>query len=202
MTATMALLALGGTATAANAAAGDPPVVKQVDASIETVTTTSLRPTSEALDQAKTVVDQKRQADPALFTRKTAMILASPATTAYLKKFDYASLTDQSDILAASMPTEALQGFTQMLDTKAIEMAVVRTDDGYTTVMTVHKASGVGPQDRGNLPQCPPAWAAFWAWFATNAAVCGPMAAMPVAAFACAAGFAVGGTIIDFNEGC
>lgn len=122
---------------------------------------------------------------------------------AYLTSFSGLSLNEQVEGLASLMPEDALSGFTQMMDAGVLEFRVqVLERDAFSIEMMVHQQNTMQTQGLGDLPRCPSAWAAFWAWFAVNVTTCGAFAPFPVAAFLCAAGFAVGGAIIDFNMSC
>ena len=181
----------------------DTPVVKQVDENTKSLTTVSPTPTEAQKQQGRATIQAAEAADPAAFAERVNLIRASPKTLAFLKSFKGLDVNEQISGLAASMPTEPLIGFTGLVEAGAIEFKVKTIKNGwYSTEMIVHEQPLVQTRDLGSLPRCPSAWAAFWAWFAVNVTTCGAFAPFPVAAFACAAGFAVGGAIIDFNRGC
>lgn len=181
----------------------DAPVVKQIDENTKSLTTMSPPATEAQRQQGAAIVRSAEAADPAGFAERVELIHGSSKTLAYLKSFKGLDLDEQVSGLAAAMPTEALTGFTQLVQTGGIEFKVKALKNGwFSSEMIVHEQTLVQTRDLGSLPRCPSAWAAFWAWFAVNVTTCGAFAAFPVAAFACAAGFAVGGAIIDFNRGC
>ncbi|WP_139146598.1 hypothetical protein [Arthrobacter sp. SW1] len=177
--------------------------MKQIDADTKSLTTMSRIPTEAQRLEGMKAAQAVEAADPQGFAERVALIRASSKTMAYLKSFKGLDLNEQVVILASAMPTDALTGFTQLVQAGGIEFKVTALRNSwFRSEMIVHEQPLIQPQDLGSLPRCPSAWAAFWAWFAVNAATCGAFAPFPVAAFACAAGFAVGGAIIDFNRGC
>lgn len=205
-TAGMGLLLVAGLMAPSAAMAApkpDAPVVKQIDENTKSLTTLSQAPTEVQRQQGLKAIQAAEAADPAGFAERVKLVHASPRTLAYLKSFKGLDLSEQVSGLAAMMPTEALTGFTQLVQTGTIEFKVKALKHGwYSSEMIVHEQPLVQTRDLGSLPRCPSAWAAFWAWFAVNVTTCGAFTPFPVAAFACAAGFAIGGAIIDFNRGC
>ena len=172
-----------------------------------TATATSSIPTESEVIESQKFISSERSKDPAAFDRKLRIVQSSAATMAYIQSFEGINVDLQVEALSAMMPEEALQGYTEMLDGGIIVFDVSKNSDGtFTSKMTVDSSEsssdGISALGLGSLPRCASAWAAFWAWFAVNGAMCGALAPMPVAAFACAAGFAVGGMIVDFNAGC
>lgn len=206
VTAGLGLFLVGGLLAPSAAIAApkpDSPVVKQIDEYTKSMTTVSRTPTEAQEQQGRATIRAAEAADPAAFAERVSLIKASPKTLAYLKSFKGLDVNEQIAGLAASMPTEPLSGFTGLVEAGAIEFKVKTIKNGwYSTEMIVREQPLVQTRDLGSLPRCPSAWAAFWAWFAVNVTTCGAFAPFPVAAFACAAGFAVGGAIIDFNRGC
>ncbi|MFC8041258.1 hypothetical protein ACFUOZ_18055 [Paenarthrobacter sp. NPDC057355] len=180
----------------------------------KTVSTTTLvanpdRLASKALFQA---IDKAREVDPIGFDARVKLISSSKAVLKYVTSFKGLDRSMQIDGLAASMPTDALNGMVDLMERKIVEYKVQPASGSSNWVtMIVHKEAFQPDQATsgdlttfglGSLPQCPSAWAAFWAWFAFNAAFCGPFAAYPPAAFGCALGLGLAGMVIDFNRGC
>jgi hypothetical protein len=174
------------------------------------------RRASELLNQS---INEAKAQDPDGFDTRVRMIYSSKAVSKYVASFKGLDRDIQVSGLAASMPTEALAGMVDLMEKKIVEYKVRPASASSSWVtMTVHKDllaaysadSAVISDDLGqltargwgSLPQCPSAWAAFWAWFAFNTAFCGPFAAYPPAAVACALGLGLGGMILDFNRGC
>ena len=151
----------------------------------------------------------QRAQDPRGFSLRLRMIEDSPQLNAHLaadKRFDVGL---QRQFLAVTMPTDVLAALIDLVDSRYLELSVRENADG-TTVASVKKASPmIGGGRLGAtsvkplLPQCPSAWAAFWAWWSTNAAFCGAMGFFgPGAALACSFAMAVAGSVIDYNRGC
>lgn len=205
-------LGLGNAAYAATPtqALGSTALVAQASATNSTGTAataiSSIPSDSEVIESQKFIASE-RSKDSVAFGQKVNIVKNSVATMAYIKSFEGVDADLQVEALSATMPEDALLGFTDMLDKGIIVFEVSKnSDDTFTSKMTVSTSElspgEVSARGLGDLPQCASAWAAFWAWFAVNGAMCGALAPMPVAAFACAAGYAVGGMIIDFNAGC
>lgn len=177
-----------------------------------------LNPDKAASEVLQKAIEKARAQDPAGFNLRLSLITSSKAVTKYLASFRGLDWSTQVNGLAASMPMDALTGMVDLMEKKIVEYKVrpASTSSNWVT-MTVHKdlmASYLGTSSEstnpgelttfgwGSLPQCPSAWAAFWAWFAFNTAFCGPFAAYPPAAVACALGLGLAGMIVDFNRGC
>lgn len=147
--------------------------------------------------------------DPDDFQERMSILEDAPAIDTYLERFDDVDVEQQKAFFAASMPTEALRSFVDMTTKGALDIRVTPMSDG-TLVTSVEIDPTYGftapAKNQGGttaLPACPSAWAAFWAWYATEAAFCGAMGFFgPGAALACALAMGLGGTALDFNRGC
>lgn len=160
-------------------------------------------PDATAKLAATRAIENVRSADPSGFEARKKLVLRSPKTMAYLTSFTGLRLNEQVEGLASLMPADALTGFTQMMDEGVLDFRVqVLERDVFNIEMIAQRQNTMQTKGLGALPRCASAWAAFWAWFAVNVTTCGAFAPFPVAAFFCAAGFAVGGAIIDFNMSC
>ena len=177
-------------------------------ASAATVT----NPGAPAADQQAIAEENLREhiaADPADFQERMNILDSAPAIDTYLARFDSFDVDQQKAFFAASMPTEALRSFVDMTNKGALDIVVTPKADG-TLVTSVEidptygfTAPAKGQGGTAALPACPSAWAAFWAWYATEAAFCGAMGFFgPGAALACALAMGLGGTALDFNRGC
>lgn len=112
-----------------------------------------------ARELGRQVVNDAKAADPQGFADRIKLISASPETTAYLQSFPCLDALGQAEGLAATMPTEALAGFTQMLDQGVIEFNVQVLDNGgFSSEVTIHKQEQIQARGFGSLPQCPSAW--------------------------------------------
>ncbi|WP_018133602.1 hypothetical protein [Acaricomes phytoseiuli] len=197
-----AMISLAGPASAQQATL---PTGQGITETSEGITLTKVSTRPSQVQQA--VGDEKARAaeiaDPAGYATRLALIASSPKTQEYLNSFQGIDVTRQAEGLAGLMNTEALTGFTQMIDQGALELRVTNLKNGdYQTQMIIKSQPQMRDTALRGMPRCPAAWAAFWAWFATEAAMCGALAPWPAAAFACAAAYAVGGSMIDFNRGC
>ncbi|ASN19304.1 hypothetical protein [Arthrobacter sp. YN] len=180
----------------------------------KTVSTSTLvvnpdRAASEELHQA---IEKVKAQDPLGFEVRLNLITSSKAVSKYLKSFKGLDRDVQIEGMAASMPTDALTGMIDLMEKKILEYKVRPASDSsnWVTMIVNKDAMASYTSDSGtpttfgwgSFPQCPSAWAAFWAWFAFNTAFCGPFAAYPPAAVACALGLGLAGMIVDFNRGC
>ncbi|MDJ0353580.1 MULTISPECIES: hypothetical protein [Micrococcaceae] len=148
-------------------------------------------------------------ADPTDFQERMNILDDAPAIDTYLERFDNVDVDQQKAFFAASMPTEALRSFVDMTNKGALDIRVTSMSDGtLATSVEIDPTYGftAPAKNQGEttaLPSCPSAWAAFWAWYATEAAFCGAMGFFgPGAALACALAMGLGGTALDFNRGC
>lgn len=177
-------------------------------ASAATVATTG-EPSTEQQAIAMANLRKHIATDPADFQERMRILGNAPAIDAYLVQFGGIDIDQQRAFFAASMPTEALRSFVDMTNKGALDIRVAPGTDGtLVTSVIVDPTYGFTPPAKGQvataaLPACPSAWAAFWAWYATEAAFCGAMGFFgPGAALACALAMGLGGTALDFNRGC
>ncbi|WP_139244847.1 MULTISPECIES: hypothetical protein [unclassified Arthrobacter] len=171
-----------------------------------------MNPDKQALEMLGQAVQKAKAQDPSGFDQRIKLITSSKALVEYLASYKGLDRSMQIEGLAASMPTDALTGMADMMDKKVIEYKVrpASASSNWVTMSVKQdrmasysdNSGAVTTLGLGSLPQCPSAWAAFWAWFAFNTAFCAPFAAYPPAAVACALGLGLGGMIIDFNKGC
>lgn len=167
-------------------------------------------PSSEDLLRAKEAIEAEKLKDPQNFNQRVSIVRSSPATMDYIKSYSGVNVDLQVQALAVSMPLEPLTGFTEMLDAGVISFDTVANNDGSFTVTiqaeskndSAGEVNGLPVSTPATWPACPSAWAAFWAWMATDAAMCSAVSMIPAAAVSCVVGFGLGGLIIDFNAGC
>lgn len=185
-------------------------------AGLSTPTAASAATATEAgepsADQQAIAAENLREhiaADPADFQERMDILDHAPAIDTYLARFDSFDVHQQKAFFAASMPTAALRSFVDMTNTGALDIVVTPKADGtLATSVKIDPTYGFTSPTKGQgamaaLPACPSAWAAFWAWYATEAAFCGAMGFFgPGAALACALAMGLGGTALDFNRGC
>ena len=194
------------------AQAASPEPVKSHDNKTVSTSTLVVNPDRVASEQLHHAIEKVKAQDPLGFEVRVNLITSSKAVSKYLKSFKGLDKNMQIEGLAASMPTDALTGMIDLMEKRVLEYKVRPASDSSNWVtMIVHKDAMASYTNDpgalttfgwGSLPQCPSAWAAFWAWFAFNTAFCGPFAAYPPAAVGCALGLGLAGMIVDFNRGC
>lgn len=105
------------------------------------------------------------------------------------------------------MPTDVLDSLVDLTNSGSLSLEV-RAGENNAEIARIVTAEpimvGGGKCSMGMqplFPQCPPAWAALWAWWGTNAAFCGALGFFgPMAAFGCSAVMAIAGSAMDFNR--
>lgn len=179
-----------------------------ISANAAPTTPTIITPTTEQQAEAEANLAAHIAEDPADFHTRMSILDDAPAIDAYLGNFEF-DIEQQKMYLAALMPTEALRGFVDMTNQGMLTLTVTQSESGekITTIQVEDQPTTIAPK-AGNasinaFPACPSAWAAFYAWYATNAAFCGAMGFFgPAAAIGCGLAMGLAGTALDFNRGC
>lgn len=157
-------------------------------------------------DDLHQLIDISKEADPTGHEERAELVRSSEVDIEMPTGFSTGNADLDAEVLATVIDDyEALAGILDMYDAGAIN---VETDaDGITVwdfdeeAFGVSDSGGIGPQSE-TMPQCPSAWAAAIAWISANVGMCAALTPVPPAAIACAAGFGIGGFIIDVNQGC
>ncbi|MEH0059973.1 hypothetical protein [Auritidibacter ignavus] len=157
-------------------------------------------------DDLHQLIDISKEADPAGHEARAELVRSSHVNVEMPTGFSTGDADLDAEVLATVFDDyEALAGILDMYDAGAIN---VETDASGITVWEfdedafgVSGSGGIGPQSE-TMPQCPSAWAAAIAWISANVGMCAALTPVPPAAIACAAGFGIGGFIIDVNQGC
>lgn len=178
----------------------------------------SLAPASAASTGSETAGELSRQeasavaealnADSQEFLKTVSILEESASIQNYLAAYPEFDSHDQLEVLALGFSPEAAQAFVQLLDSGELVISADRDSDGspaptMEAAAAVDVSSGPVAVAAAGFPQCPSAWAALYAWFATEAAFCGALGFFgPGAALGCAAAMTLLGTIPDYNAGC
>ncbi|MEA5454047.1 hypothetical protein SPF06_04855 [Sinomonas sp. JGH33] len=176
---------------------------------------TIVQPTEQERVAALAKLDEAKRKDPVGFAQRMKMLEHADALNRFLygdKRFDG---RQQQEFVAASIPTEALEGLIEMTDAGVLKFGLTKDSSGRPAAKITKgssetrmiggglHSSSVKPAGLGSLPQCPSAWAAFWAWYANTMVVCEALGFFgPWTAAGCYLALALGGTIIDFNMSC
>lgn len=163
---------------------------------------------AEGLSQqeAAAVSDALRE-DSQDFLQTVSILGESSAIQDYLAAYAEFDPQDQLEVMALGFSPESAQAFVQLLDSGELAISADRDVDGNPAPTLEAPDATVASGQVGvaaiGFPQCPSAWAALYAWFATEAAFCGALGFFgPGAALGCAAAMTVLGTIPDYNAGC
>lgn len=161
--------------------------------------------TQEALNRLR----QAKSADPLGFAVRLQIIEESKPLTAFLSSDSRFDSRLQQEFLAALMPTDVLTALVELTDLGYLSLEVSDGPNSLRIAQIVKAKPIMVGGGKGSMgmqtafPQCPAAWAAFWAWWSTNAAFCGALGFFgPMAALGCSAAMAIAGTVIDINRGC
>ncbi|WP_336852493.1 hypothetical protein [Sinomonas albida] len=172
------------------------------------------QPTPQQREAALAKLGAAKSTDPVGFGQRMRMLQNADALNRFLfadARFDG---RQQQEFVAASMPTDALQGLIEMTDAGMLKFEFVKNSNGQPAakVSKGHPRPLIGgglgttsirPAGLDSLPQCPSAWAAFWAWYANTTLVCEALGFFgPWTAAGCYLALALGGMVIDFNMSC
>ncbi|WP_422936230.1 hypothetical protein [Sinomonas sp. P47F7] len=172
------------------------------------------QPTDAQRAAALAKLDAAKKSDPAGFAQRMRMLQHADALNAFLfgdSRFDGHL---QQEFVAASMPSDALEGLIEMTDAGVLKLDLSKNAAGrvVSKMSFVHHkvvlgggihTTAIKPADLSTLPQCPSAWAALYAWFAESTMLCELMGFFgPWSMLGCYAFFLVAGMVIDFNMSC
>lgn len=154
---------------------------------------------------AEEIINEAREADPEEFNQTVEILESSPLLMSYLSSYEGFDAEQEVQVLATQFNPDAAQAFVDVLESGELTIDEGADENGNPAPEVnispdMSNSGGVSTQD---FPQCPSAWAALYAWAATEAAFCGTLGlAGPGATLACVAAFTVTGTVPDFNAGC
>lgn len=154
---------------------------------------------------AEETINEAREADPEGFNQTVEILESSPLLMAYLNSYEGFDAEQEVQVLATQFNPDAAQAFVEVLESGELTISAGTDKHGNPAPEVninpdLNNSGEISTQD---FPQCPSAWAALYAWAATEAAFCGALGlAGPGASLACVAAFTVIGTVPDFNAGC
>jgi len=145
--------------------------------------------------------------NPREFHKIVSVLSKSTGLREYFASYSDYSREEQVKVLAASLDLKSAEALVEVVDTKQLIIRPRRDLEGNPAPEVAVEGPAKSSQEVSAMawtgPQCPAAWAALYARFATETAMCGALGFFgPGAALGCALAMTVLGSIPDFNAGC